>query len=153
MSVQLIPYRTLAPLRLRQFLPPDAAVVEHGGFQWMGGVWLYEGIAFTWFGRLEDTPDVTAGFELNFEELDGKSLHRILNAVALPVRSGMNASELESVLGKRYTTQIFVEDRQTHIFRLGDPDLYEVSCTIHADDGLMHVSLIRNDTRRRLAVA
>ncbi len=153
MSLSLISYRSLAPLRLRQFLPAESAIVEHGGFAWMGGMWLYEGIAFTWFGRLEEAPEITAGFELNFEELDGTSLQRILSAVELPVQSGMNASELESVLGQRDATQIFASDRQTHVFRLGDPDIYEVSCTIHEDEGLIHVALIRNDVRRRLAVA
>jgi hypothetical protein len=153
MTVRLISYSSLAPLRLRQFIPSERRIVEHGGFEWMGGLWIYEGIAFTWFGRLEGAPEITAGLELNFEELEQSTLQRILAAVELPVTSGMNSSELESVLGQRYVTQIFAADRQTYVFRLGDSDPYEVSCTIHEDQGLIHVSLIRNDVRRRLAVA
>jgi hypothetical protein len=45
------------------------------------------------------------------------------------------------------------DDRSAHVFRLGAPDLYEVSCTISDKQGRIHVSIIRNDLRRLLAVA
>jgi len=138
-------YQQLAPLRLRSFLPTDRAIDERGGFEWMNGFWLYEGIGFTWFGRLETSPDATAGLELYFEELPRDSLEQILRALALPLVPGMTARELEQVLGPIHQTHAFVADRKTYSFRVGDPDAYEVGCTVHNERGLIHLSVIRHD--------
>lgn len=119
----------------------------------MNGSWLHEGIGFTWFGRLETSPDITAGVELYFEELPRESLERILTALELPVSPGMQVQELEKVLGPVYGNHFIVGDRKTSVYRVGDPDVYEVECTVHNERGLIHLSVIRDDVRRQLAVA
>jgi hypothetical protein len=118
-----------------------------------GGTWRYEGIGFTWFGQLEGTPEETGGAELYFEELDSESSSRILKAIGLPLVAGIRAEQLNSIFGPNFQTVRFVDDRVTHVFRLGEPDVYEVSCTVSHEQGLVHVSIIRNDLRRALAVA
>src|SRR5262245_1130503 len=117
-----IAYHQLAPLRLRTFLPMDRSLDEHSGFAWMNGSWLYEGIGFTWFGRLESAPEITAGVELYFEELPRDCLAGILAALELPLAPGMKVPKLKQVLGAIYQTHVFVEDRRTYVFRIGDPD-------------------------------
>jgi hypothetical protein len=151
--MKLIPYETFSQLRLATFLPAAVQIHRHGNFKWMGGTWRYEGIGFTWFGQLEGTPEETGGAELYFEDLDAESSSRILKAIGLPLVAGIRAEQLNSIFGPNFQTVRFVDDRVTHVFRLGEPDVYEVSCTVSHEQGLVHVSIIRNDLRRTLAVA
>jgi hypothetical protein len=149
----MLPFEDLAALRLRQFLPSDSKVIERRRFEWMNGLWLYEGIGFTWFGRLEQAPDVTAGLELSFDELESGSLQRILVRLGLPLTPGMRSTEIATQLGPVFQTEVYTDDRKTYVYRLGQSQVYEVSCTVQDAVGLIHVSVIRNDVRRRLAVA
>jgi hypothetical protein len=151
--MKLIPYEKFSQFRLATFLPAAAHINRHRDFKWMGGTWRYEGIGFTWFGQLEGTPDETGGAELHFEELDEAASSRILKAIGLPLVAGMRAEQLNSLFGPQFQTVRFVDDRVTHVFRLGEPDVYEVSCTVSNEQGLVHVSIIRNDLRRTLALA
>lgn len=57
-------YAEFGRLRLRDFLPSGINIVEQPNFEWMNGSWWREGIAFTWFGRLMNERDHTAGLEL-----------------------------------------------------------------------------------------
>ncbi|MGE0582986.1 MAG: hypothetical protein AB7P31_12750 [Steroidobacteraceae bacterium] len=151
--MKLIPYERFSQLRLANFLPAAAHITEHGGFEWMGGTWRYEGIGFTWFGQLEDNPEGTGGIELYFEELSEVASSSILHAIGLPLAAGIGTEQLNAILGPNFQTVRFVDDRVSHVFRLGEPDVYEVSCTVSNEQGLVHVSIIRNDLRRALAVA
>lgn len=54
-----------------------------------GGMWYYEGVGFTWFGRLEEVPDETGALEIDFSELPGSASANILKRLELPVRPGM----------------------------------------------------------------
>lgn len=153
MKARLPPYNALGSMRLRALLHGDDRLVEHDGFSWMGGQWIYEGVGFTWFGRLEDQPEITQGVEIAFDEISPDIAARILGALGLPLCSGMQIEQLNEVLGQIETTERFVSDRATYNFRVGTPESYQVGCTVHETDGLIHVSLIRSDTRRRLAVA
>ena len=146
-------YPQFARLRLRRFVPASLNVVEHDGFEWMNGLWRYEGVGFTWFGRLEHAPDDTAGLELAFDEIPGRAAERILYRVGIPVFPGINLDQLVVALGKPIRTDTFVEDRRTHTFFLGAPSSYEVGCTIHESHGLIHLSMIREDVRQQLEVA
>jgi len=151
--VALISFAQFGRLRLKRFLPAKLEIVEHGGYEWMNGLWWYEGVGFTWFGRLETAPTDTAGIEISFDEIPLRAAKRILYTIGLPVYPGMTVDGLGDVLGPRHATRIFTGDRVTHIFRLGGEDTYEISCTVHQDKGLIHLSIIRNDVRRRLAVS
>ena len=140
-------------MRLRALLPGDERLVEHDGFSWMGGQWIYEGVGFTWFGRLEDQPNITHGVEIAFDELSPELVSQLFDALGLPLYPGMQLEQISEVLGQLQTVERYVSDRATYNFRAGTPDSYQVSCTVHETAGLIHVSLIRSDTRRRLAVA
>jgi hypothetical protein len=153
MKARLPPYDALGSMRLRALLHEDDRLVEHDGFSWMRGQWIYEGIGFTWFGRLEDQPEITQGVEIAFDEISPEIATRILGALGLPLCPGMQLQQINEVLGQIETTVRFVPDRATYNFRVGTPESYQVGCTVHETDGLIHVSLIRSDTRRRLAVA
>jgi hypothetical protein len=140
-------------MRLGSFAPPGTEIVEQTDFEWMQGLWLHEGIGFTWFGQLMEQPDETAGLEVLFEELDGASIDRMLKFMHLPITPGMQFEQLRDLLGWPVTTNVFTSDRKTYNFRVGAGDQYQVGCTVHVEQGLIHVSIIRSDVRRRLALA
>jgi len=150
--MKLISYETFSQLRLATFLPPTAQITKQCGFEWMGGNWRYEGIGFTWFGQLESASEGTGGAEIHFEELDEAASSSILRAIGLPLTSGISTEQVNAIFGPAFQTIRFVDDRVTHVFHMGEPDVYEVSCTFSDGQGLVHVSIIRNDLRRALAV-
>jgi len=151
--MRTLPYSQFARLRLRRLLPKSARVIEHDGWEWMKGNWWYEGIGFTWFGRLEANPRVTAGLEICFEELPAASVIRLLNAAGLPVAPGMRLAELRVRLGEVVSIDQFVSDRKTYSFVVGKGSRYRVRCTIHRRHGLIHVSAIREDVHDQLDAA
>lgn len=150
--MKLISYEAFSQLRLATFLPPDAQITSQDGFEWMGGTWRYEGIGFTWIGQLEGAPEGAGGAEIHFKELDEAATSSILSAIGLPLTPGISAEQVNAIFGPAFQTIRFVNDRVTYVFRVGEPDVYEVSCTISDGQGLVHVSIIRNDLRRALAV-
>jgi hypothetical protein len=152
MKTKLPSYKKLGSMRLRTMLDVDDQLVEHDGFSWMGGQWLYEGIGLTWFARLEEEPEVTQGIEIAFDEISPGMAVRILDALGLPLFPRMELEQVKEALGQVETTKRFVPDRATYNFRVGTSEAYEISCTIHETEGLIHFSLIRSDTRRKLAV-
>jgi hypothetical protein len=119
----------------------------------MNGNWWYEGIGFTWFGRLEATPRATAGLEVNFEELSAASARGLLKAAGLPVSPGMRLVELRARLGEPVSVDQFVSDRKTYSFVIGKASRYRVGCTVHRRHGLIHVSAIREDVHEQLNAA
>jgi hypothetical protein len=138
---------------LRRLVPKSAEVIEHDGWEWMNGNWWYEGIGFTWFGRLETKPHVTAGLEIYFEELSAASARKLLKAAGLPVSAGMRLADLRARLGEPVSTVQFVSDRKTYSFVMGKGSRYRVGCTIHRRHGLIHVSAIREDVHEQLDAA
>lgn len=146
-------YAEFGRLRLRDFLPSGINIVEQPNFEWMNGSWWREGIAFTWFGRLMNERDHTAGLELLFEELDLGTVKQILASVGLPLHPGMRITDLEELFGMRETTHKVIQDQWTYNFRVGSTETYQVGCTVHDNFGLIHISMIRSDVRRTLALA
>jgi len=150
--LDLLPYSEFGRMRLGSFVPLGTEIVEQSYFEWMQGLWLHEGIGFTWFGRLMEQPEETAGLEVLFEELDGVSIDRILKFMHLPITPGMQFEQLRDLFGWPSTTNVFASDRKTYNFRVGHGDQYQVGCTVHVEQGLIYVSVIRSDVRRRLAL-
>jgi hypothetical protein len=151
--LDVLPYSEFGRMRLGSFVPPGAEIVEQSNFEWMGGLWLHEGIGFTWFGRLMAQSDQTGGLEILFEELDEASIERILRFLRLPLRPGMKTEKLHDLLGCPSTTNVFTSDRRTYNFRVGQGNEYQVSCTVQDEGGLIHVAVIRSDVHRHLALA
>jgi hypothetical protein len=140
-------------MRLRSFVPPGTEIAEQSYFEWMDGLWLHEGVGFTWFGRWMERPDETAGLELLFEELNWASIDRILQVLQLPLLPGMRFEQLRDLFGWPDTTDVFTSDRKTYNFCIGSGEQYQVGCTVHDEQGLTYVSVIRSDVCRQLAAA
>jgi hypothetical protein len=151
--LDVLPYSEFGRMRLGSFLPPGTEIVEQSYFEWMSGLWLHEGIGFTWIGRLMAQSDQTAGLEVFFEELDEASIDRILRFLRLPLSPGMKTEKLHDLFGWAGTTNVFTSDRKTYNFRIGHGDQYQLGCTVQDEGGLVHVSVIRSDIRRQLALA
>jgi hypothetical protein len=98
-------------------------------------------------------PDQTAGLEVFFEELDEASIVRILRFLRLSLNPGMKADKLHDLFGWPSTTKVFTSDRKTYYFRIGRGDQYQIGCTVQDEGGLIHLSVIRSDIRRQLALA
>ena len=139
----MLSYVELASLRLRDFLGPGAQIVEHDGWDWMGQEWWYEGVGFTWFGRLEAAPNETVALELNLEELSNQKAELITGAIGLRLTQGMTLNAVVAELGPSLSLQQYVKDRVTHQFSVGQSDLYRVSATIHTTRGLIHISAVK----------
>jgi hypothetical protein len=148
-----ISYAQFGRLRLRRFLPASARIVEHDGFEWMHGLWCYEGIGFTWFGRLETSRHITSGLELYFQEISKVGAKRILATLGVSVYPNMRMTELTKLLGKPQDTLIFASDRKTPVFEIGARHKYQLSCTVHNRRGLIHMSIIRSDVLKALESA
>ena len=138
----MLSHLQLSTLRLRKLLEPDARIVEHKGWEWMGLDWWYEGVGFTWFGRLEREPSKTAAFELSLSELSVGQLAALSSALAFPVKHGMALHELSALLGQPVSSEQFVPDRTSYDFRVSSESAYMVSATIQKGSGLIHVSAI-----------
>ena len=149
----LIPYSKFSKLRCKRFFPAGTEISAHGGFEWMNGIWKYEGVGFTWFGCLESDPNRTAGLEVYFDEVPPTTQRRLLRALGLPISSGMKITQLRQRLGIPDSTDVFASDRKTHNFVLGKRNAFRVSCTVHNRSGLVHVSMIRNDVFHELQAA
>ena len=143
--MELISFEQFGKLRLKQFAPPEAEVFESGGYEWMGGFWINEGIGFTSMSRHEDTPEETGGLEVDFSELPESAVPAIFDATQLPLRRGMSFEEVRSVLGEPEKTHVFVADRKTYEFTVGSQQRYYVSATLDDADGLIYVEVIRKD--------
>jgi hypothetical protein len=148
--MELISYSEFSKLRLRKLVPAEMEVDETPNWEWMGGMWISEGIGFTSVCRLEKTPAETGGLEISFGELPDDVLTKVLKKLRLPVRPGMPFEELVSKFGRPVKTYTFVEDRKIHDFEVGKEFPYHVSGVIHETNGLIHVAMIRMDVLKRI---
>jgi hypothetical protein len=149
-SLRLPSYSEFSRLRLRHFLPPETEICDLKGFEWCNGVWIHEGIGFTWFGRLQSAPLETAGLELDFSELSPQTLSHMLRALGLTLGAGMSSSDVMATVGMPLKTLNFVSDRVTTMHDVAAADRFILGCTVHNKDGLIHVSLIRADVAAML---
>jgi hypothetical protein len=143
--MELISYEEFGRLRMKQFVPRDAEVIEADACEWMGGFWINEGIGLTSMSRHEDTPSETGGLEVDFSELPESAVAAIFDAIHLPLRPGMTLEEVRSVLGAPEQTHVFVADRKSYDFTVGSQYMYHVSATVHDANGLIDVVVIRKD--------
>jgi len=137
---------------MKRFAPPGREVVEGDGFEWMGGLWISEGVGFTHVSRHRETPDEAGGLEVFFSELPESTSRAILDAIHLPLRPGLTLQEVQSILGQPGKTFTFVPDRKTYDFTVGSKHPYHVSATIHNSEGLIGVSVIRKDVLSKMDV-
>jgi hypothetical protein len=55
----------------------------------------------------------------------------------------MTIEELNVVLGQPMDHSVFVADRTTYDFCIGNMDAYTVGCTVHDDHGLIYMTVHR----------
>lgn len=142
-------YDQFGKLRLRDFVPKGTTIGEVADWEWMGSYWHNEGIGFTSFSRHVSTPDQTGGLEISFKELPAESNQRLLSAIGIPLRPGMNAADVLSVMGPPVETHQYVPDRCSFEFTTGNPQGYIVSCTVHETEGLIYITVVRPDLLNR----
>ena len=150
MMQELASYSDFSKLRLDEFC---AGTIERTGaavWKWMSGYWYCDGIGFTWFGCLDGMKDETGCMEIHLAELPQSEATAILTAVGLPLTRGLSLDSISEVLGEPVNIQSFVDDRKTYIFRVGAVDTYKVDCTVQDEDGLIFVSVLRNDVLQRI---
>ena len=135
---------------MKQFAPPRAKIIELDGNEWMGGIWINEGIGFTSVSRHRDTPDEAGGLEVDFSELPESAVLAIFDAIHLRLRPGLTLQEVRSILGKPEKTLSFVSDRKTYDFTVGARYPYYVSATVHDTAGLIYVAVIRRDVLSKI---
>jgi hypothetical protein len=143
--MELISYNDFGRLRAAQFLPAGTPIYQEDSYEWMGGFWINEGIyGFTSVSRHEDLPNETGGLEIDFRDSRTPIL-AMLNAIHLPLRPGMTLQEIQSFLGEPEHMDVFLADRKSYDFTVGERFLYYLSATVHETDGLIHVVVVRKD--------
>lgn len=145
----MISHADLSQLRFPDFLPEGAERSEEDHYEWMNGLWRYEGIGFSWFGAPMDEPGRTACFELLADEIPPETMSRIMNKVGLPIAFGMSRAQMEAVLGAPFNSSSYSDDRVTLEFLTSDTEAYYLSCTVLHEGGLLFISLLRGDLYRK----
>ena len=154
MLSELIPYCEFATLRLAQFLKAQPSMLARiaemeGGWRFMGGVWLGEGLAFTDFLRLESLPDQLGCISLDLSSLPKHVSLDILGTVGLPIGPSMKREDIEERLGQPERVHVFAKDRKSFDFTIGRKWPYHVSCTVRNRGGLTYVVVARKDILAR----
>ena len=147
---ELLPYAAFRELRLAPFLTAQPALREQvaqmeGGWKYLGGTWLGEGLGFTDFLCLEDMPSELGCISLDLSSLPDEVSHAILDTVGLPLRRSMQSIAIDAHLGSPERTHTFVADRETFDYTVGHACPYRVSCTVHDKDGLIYLVVARKD--------
>ena len=146
----LVSYSNFSKLRLDQFC---AGSIERTGaaiWEWMGGNWYCNGIGFTWFGCLDGMQGETGCMEIDLSELPQIEVEAILAAIGLSLTAGMSFESVAEILGEPFDVESLVDDRKTYVFHAGTDDTYRVDCTIQDTDGLIFVSVVRDDVLQRI---
>ena len=143
--MELIPYEQFERLRLSHFQPDSSRISPLRNWEFMGGVWVGEADGFTAFLRPETSPHALGSIELDLVDLPANLADRVLASIQLPLRPGMVLAEVQQLLGTPKGIQQFVSDRVSFDFVVGAHWPYQVGCTIHESQGLIHVLVIRED--------
>ncbi len=145
----MISHSDLASLHFADFLPEGSELSAEDHYEWMNGLWRYEGIGFSWFGAPMDEPGHTACFELFADEVHPLTMSRIMNKVGLPIAFGMSRVQVEAVLGEPFATSSYSDDRVTLEIMTSGSEAYYLSCTVLHEGGLVFFSLLRGDLYRK----
>ena len=147
---ELVSYSDFSKLRLDKFCTGGIERTGAAIWEWMGGDWYCDGIGFTWFGCLDGMPNETGCMEIHIAELPQSEGIAILVAIGLSLTAGMDFESVTEILGEPLEVLSFVDDRKTYVFEAGTDDTYKVDCTIQDKDGLIFVSVLRNDVLQRI---
>jgi hypothetical protein len=134
----MLTHQEFGRLRLSEFVPKER-IHPVTDFEFLDRLWVGETVGFSEWLRPQERPDVLESLSLDFDDLPADVVERVLAKIQLPLRKGMELDEIVSLLGARYQTYTFVDDRKEFEFRFGNPDAYDVSCVVRNDGGLIYV--------------
>jgi hypothetical protein len=134
----MLTHEEFARLRLSEFISNEH-IHPVTDFEFLDRLWLGETVGFSEWLRPQERQDVLESLSLDFDDLPADVIERVLAKIQLPLRKGMVLDEIVSLLGARYETHTFVDDRKVFEFRVGTPDAYDVSCVVLNDGGLIYV--------------
>ncbi|WZO98035.1 hypothetical protein EP7_005088 [Isosphaeraceae bacterium EP7] len=137
----MISYPEFGALRLSQFRP-DAEISELEGWEYEDREWVGEAVGFSEWLRPADTPEVLGSLSLDFGEFPRQAADRVLKAIGLPVRPGMEFEELRAALGEPVETLRFGPAKVTYGFLTPEPHRYKVSCTVKQHGGLSYLDVM-----------
>ncbi|MEU5830990.1 hypothetical protein [Micromonospora tulbaghiae] len=135
-----ISHDAFGQLRLAQFLAVED-LEELRAWEYLGRRWVGEAAGFTEWLRLESAPGVTRSVAIDLAALPEATAQRMIDALGLPLRAGMDQQHITGVFGRPTDTERFVRDRVTLVFHVGAADPYELSCTVHEEHGLIHLTM------------
>jgi hypothetical protein len=164
--VELISYEQFGKMRLSKLFPnltvvndpndPSAGrrftfevIVEKDYWEFMDEIWVGEAIGFNEWLRLKKEPEILRSISLDFSTFPESVLKTVLNQLGLPLRNGMNFKQISELLGKPHKTFEFTKDRKSFEFICGEKDKYIIDCTIHGDQGLIYLVVLRQDYKRK----
>ncbi|MDB4951766.1 MAG: hypothetical protein JWM27_4415 [Gemmatimonadetes bacterium] len=147
----MISYADFSRLRLAHFVRDPGEVADLDDWEFMEDLWVGEAMGFTEWLRLAEEPDVLRSLSLDMPTLSDSVAGRVLDALDLPVHYGMSLSEVVHRLGEPTDVLRFGRDRTTYEFRVGERDVYDLSCTIHHRDGLIYLVVMAPTPRREPA--
>lgn len=147
--MQLISYRALAKMRLKDFLPIDTETeIEESGMIVGTGLGGYERFGETIFGWRQNEEFQTAEIDLDLQpngELPMDVARQILEELQLPVHRGMRAAELIEIFGTPVSDKAGRPGLRLLRFICGDTDQYYLCCDVEGENGLTGVFLGRKD--------
>ncbi|MGY4909987.1 hypothetical protein [Micromonospora aurantiaca (nom. illeg.)] len=135
-----ISHDAFGQLHLAQFLAAED-LEELRGWEYLGHRWVGEASGFTEWLRLESDPGVTRSVAIDLAALPEATAQRMTNTLGLPLRAGLDQQDITGVFGRPTDTERFVRDRVTLVFHVGAADPYELSCTVHEEHGLIHLTM------------
>ncbi|MGV9806208.1 hypothetical protein [Micromonospora chersina] len=135
-----IPHDAFGRLRLADFMAAEH-LEQLRGWEYLERCWVGEAWGFTEWLRLESAPEVTRSVAIGLVALPESTVQNMTGALRLPLRAGLNQQEITGVLGEPTGTERFVPDRVTLVFRIGAAECYELSCTVHEEQGLIHLTM------------
>ncbi|MFG3699522.1 hypothetical protein ACGF5C_16600 [Micromonospora sp. NPDC047620] len=127
-------------LRLADFIAAEH-LEQLRGWEYLDRCWVGEASGFTEWLRLESAPEVTRSVAIDLVALPESTVQSMIDTLRLPLRAGQDHQEITGVFGKPTGTQRFVRDRVTLVFRIGAAEPYELRCTVHEEQGLIHLTM------------
>ena len=146
----MIAYSDFSRLRLTDFVRDADEVADLSDWEFMEHLWVGEAFGLTEWLRLAEEPDVLRSLSLDLPTLPDSTAGKVLDALDLPLHYGMTLSELVRHLGEPTDVLRFGRDRTTYEFRVGDCDVYDLSCTVHHRDGLIYLVVMAPTPRRQV---
>ncbi|MET8906655.1 hypothetical protein [Micromonospora sp. NPDC004551] len=127
-------------LRLAHFVAAEH-LEQLRGWEYLERCWVGEASGFTEWLRLESAPEVTRSVAIDLVALPEPTAQSMIDALRLPLRAGLDQQEITGVFGEPTGTERFVPDRVTLVFRIGAAEPYELTCTVHEEQGLIYLTM------------